>query len=298
MVSYYYGMEKFINELQSLCTMDHKYVVEEIDIIRSFDNGEKNAKNEKRFKQYLEAERLYSKDGRVNEIAEALNLNKSTVYQWLVKKVKPYPVRAVEYLDSKGLLPLTYDNKNFKEINTLASWTYWSGTISRGDTNQKKVSISTNPERILKLAQLVEKLEVGYDFGAERDVLLISEGGSSIGRLFYCMGLPTGKKSRLEDITLPKYVKNKECTSESTKDFLKTLFQARCVINGGRTNRRIHLFTSGKKETAVRFSKEVISLIEQVSPGMKYRTSIEKTLRGTFTPTIYVGQDAYRSVIN
>lgn len=197
------------------------------------------------------------------DLAERFEIPKLTVWGWMKsfddpRYPKPKSVRCINSLYGLGYLPLSYNSKNFRDLNLLAAWAFWSGTISRG--YMKRLTISVDKDNSSEVKGIIRRLGLKYSPESNREALKVTDHSSAVGRLLYCMGLPERKKST-NGVDVPRYIMN--CPYRARiKDFVDVLFRARCV-NSGNRRPRIYLFATKQEKSAEHLAKSVRALVKK-----------------------------------
>lgn len=224
-------------------------------------------------------------------IAERVGRHDNTVRTWVrgvrgreraqkdLNKSKPEVIHAIEGFRSTAPLPLRYTDKEFYNINIIASWVFWSGYMDRlfiPTVNEKK-------ENLRNLESIAEEIGLRclyYESGKDFFDMRFRENGAYLGRAFYMMGIPKARGKISYPITLPEYVsdlsaivdadllneKDEKIARDTLRDHLRALFSLRGthIEPTYKSFWELQLPNNKNQRVAGRFAREVASLIDQV----------------------------------
>lgn len=206
------GKKRYV-EAQKLKSTDKVFCKSNVllnkwDIIKTYSN--KDIVSAKNYYKFLEIKKENPNWG-YKRIAKKLNICAGQTRWWNNKKHKPKPVRVVEFLERKGLLPLKINNKKLPLIARVIGASFGDGGIF---ANLNGIFLSSSEKKAV--------LEFGKDleaiFGEEISKnSLVREGGEyghswhllntnrNIVRFFVSLGAPLGTKTKV-NFKLPTWI--------------------------------------------------------------------------------------------
>jgi intein/homing endonuclease len=147
---------------------------------------------------------------------EDIQISKKRLREWL-KGRKPFPIKTVEDLRDRSLLPLTKSNKKLPILARIVGALFGDGTLvlSSKDTSNLKIDFYSKDIDSLKAFSSDIKTVFGNDinckisrryqknkYGSSRACRL---GKASVCRLLACLGVPVGDKVS-QPLVVPKWV--------------------------------------------------------------------------------------------
>ncbi len=237
--------------------MGLEFLVSNEDYIATYDCGLEF------WQDYREARQLREQGNSYDKIARLLNRPVSAVYAWTAKEGKPRCVKGLEQAQELEITPLESNSEKAQALNKLASWVFWTGTLSK----VYGISISEKPERLKELKTYFEKtleLEGLCMKDENRHFLRFKKDSHIYGRVLRCMGIFTGLKSK-QEMHIPQAIMK---TPESYTDFLQVLFATRSRMHEYADNMTLHLMVNRLEDRAEEFGKEMIKFINKALPEM------------------------------
>jgi len=227
-------------------------------------------------------------------------VNKEDIKKQYHNPSNPYNLEVtLDILESARLLPFTYSNPKFNNINIIASANYWSGSVMKRIPRQLSVTFNGIDNNI----PIIAEKNLSYVFNepdkeiisirGKKGGIVIGRGSSAIGRFFDELGIqPTdeGNKKVGErkgstraslNIPLPKYIKQlfslrneikeedeRKIVHSTLKDFAGIYFLAKYAQK--HLYQKFLIFRSGTDvEIAKNNAAEVIDIINYVLPELK-----------------------------
>lgn len=197
-----------------------------------------------------------------------------------------YASECYRYLNEKGLLPLYVDG-NFSSLNVLANFVFYSGCVARKDVNISgdRETLGLIESKIMNRLSLKSKIKPTK--GNHGSVLVMSEGGAYLARLFECMGLPRscGRKARAKSLGIPGYRKDLmnpttcdkvleegdvEKVKKIERDATAVLFATRAQPDTERPEKYwvLDFFSRPTAKEAETFARENLEMINFSAPGI------------------------------
>lgn len=198
--------------------------------------------------KYLKLKKDYK--GNVRQVALKLGIIPSTALRWIRDKRKPYPIKTIDELKEKGLLPFIPNKEVARIIGVLHGDGFlYKSLLGFGVTNNDLKMILKLKKDIQELTKLkCEFRKIREKGGIERiynkNILVknptyqIRFNSKAIGFLLYILGVPRGLKIK-QPYSVPQWIMNGN--KEIKKAFLNGLFD--CEFS----NARISSFGSHKE---------------------------------------------------
>lgn len=185
-----------------------------------------------------------------------------------------------DFLRAKGSLPLTYHSPDFLDINILAAWLFWSGSIGR----YYKGVCNIEEEYQEGLEDIAKRLDLSFT-RREENGLYLSKNGTPYTREISKLGIHVshGTRKAVDNkvknlIKLPDYVrflaKNYEYISGEDKRTATKCLSDQCRVllfsrlKGKRTLYLLRLIASKKKENVERLAEQVLEMFNAVYPAI------------------------------
>ena len=226
------------------------------------------------------------------EFARISGIPETTAWQWIqgIKEnngsAKPQAFECAELLENLGLLPLRYNSPKMRDFNILASWVFWSGSISKSGGYVKKVIVSPDGYAD-EIRSTITNLGLESDYENNgRNAIKLTTHGACIGRLLLCMGLPEGRKS-FNNVNIPQYVTRSQEYSV-VRDFVDVLLKAKKAYNGEKS-KTIRLFATRSKDAASRLGFTTAYLVGKAGYA-KPKFTIRNNDSGNFRTVLYVAR--------
>ncbi|MFC4247232.1 hypothetical protein ACFOZ7_09515 [Natribaculum luteum] len=185
-------------------------LLEERDLARTYDGGAYDDAWTA-VKQYrrVAAYRIDNPDEGYTAIANALELPVGRVRSWVDYEKTPNVVAGLRAAREHGWLEVTYDDDTFTALNALVANVYSGGSINQ--QNWQPLFVLNERGFNSHVIDALELADVGYTVHDEADddrgpVIRPGEDGAILGRVLYVLGAPLGKKSKLEEFSLPWYL--------------------------------------------------------------------------------------------
>lgn len=187
--------------------------------------------------------------------------------------------KAVEFLETKGVLPLTYTNPLLPDMNIILAWLFWSGFVS-----DYKGMIHAKMGHHRGIEEVAERLELELKPSKEYEThLMFSTHGAWYARVFNVLGIHNSDGTR-EDVDrqvkrvthLPNYVRflasnhrylhgaDREIANKILIDQCKVALLSKYSDSG--TTPKLKLFKNNERKSIEIFSKEILRLFNSIYP--------------------------------
>lgn len=192
-------------------------ILDKWDIIKTY--SESDIEDSKNYYRFLELKEK-NPDWGYKRLAKKLGVCEGQTRWWHNKTHKPRPIRAVEFLEEKGLLPLEIDNEKLPLIARVLGSSFGDGGIF---ANLNGIFLSSSEKKaVLEFGEDLKKI-FGEQIGKNS---MLREGGEyghswhllntnrKIIRFFVALGAPLGKKSKIK-FSIPPWIRfNKNIEDE------------------------------------------------------------------------------------
>lgn len=243
-------------------------IVNEEDILETYSSRQQQLAYE-----YLKAIEVLRKNKNPNlcKMSKRFNIPYTTLKHWILEDTTPFPIRAIEYLKSRGLLPLVVEPSSNTFITFIRCFAFVFGDghiCQRFESTQ----LSGNYDDLVKLKHEVEtnlKIETGDEiYESSKNSYRFNISNTAFARLLYGAGAPKGDKT-IQDLLLPEWLlKSKKCVK---REFLSVLFGNElstprkqgsypCTIQASEfaINKNINL-----KENAIRYLSQIRNVLKK-----------------------------------
>ncbi|WP_265109621.1 hypothetical protein [Halosolutus halophilus] len=192
-------------------------------------------------------------------IANALDLPKGRVRSWTDGKT-PNVVAGIETARDRGWIDVGYEDDAFLALNALVAGIFSGGSIIR--TNWIPKWTLNEQGYHSYIVDALELADVGYTTHEEADensgpTIRPADDGAILGRVLCVLGAPIGKKSELDDITLPWYL-------DDAPTDVREMFVHSYIANrgyGDRESARIQII----EDRSQSYRKSLAALLEDVA---------------------------------
>lgn len=176
--------------------------------------------------------------------------------------------KSAQFLEEKGVLPLTYGNKHLEPLNILAAWTFWGGSIGDDFT----AGIYPEPRYTDSITAEADKLDLDF---LVNGYVKFAKNGHSIARLIHLLDVPKSDADK-ESGELPEYVENlvawygshrnesKKIAQKVIADHIRVLLQSK--HSQGPDGNYIRLPVKSTPEAATQLYENVIRMFSRVFP--------------------------------
>lgn len=191
-------------------------------------------------------------------------------------------VRAVEFLESKGLLPLKYSSPLFPELNILTSLALWSGSLLLDSGDKPRVILHLNEPVRVSIEDALKALEV--DLGTS-DYPSLGNHGAAYNRLIsQVRGMPLSQGNQNQpdrkagkELTLPDYINflaenysqlhgtDRDIARKVLADYVNILLQTRLRYRSA-LYFEVQLIECPSEAAADKLVQEVFRLINAIYP--------------------------------
>lgn len=215
-----------------------------------------------------------AKNRSATALAKATGVSESAVRRWLrgAKAPKPKSIQGLEQV--RGFLPLTPEHPRFRELNLLASFALFSGSIDRS----YNIALREEP-RLLRYAgkRMLGPLGIKSYSRQQGRALQANQGTAAMGRVLSVLGVPVAEAKRsMERPELPAYIRKMVSALEENKlrgrqetkakqilsDFSRVLLATR--MRKRRGSRHVDLPNLKTREAAERLGTQVQRMLAQV----------------------------------
>jgi len=191
--------------------MKNKILVTEKDIIKTYSKQQQQLAF-----QYLKVIKFRKKFGWSKyKIAEYTNIPIGRIKHWIYEGVKPVPIKIVEELKSKGLVPFSTNNKNFDVIVEILAFIFGDGHLSENFilfSNKRKrnlIELKKKLKRLKFYGKFSKKVNKNHIMPSGRKLSGTSYDfrvcSSALTRMIISLGGPAGDKT-INPVYLPKWL--------------------------------------------------------------------------------------------
>lgn len=202
-------------------------IVTEEDIIKTYP-----LRQQRFAKQYLSVMKLAASCMGITKIKSKFrNIPRRTIHHWINKTRKPYPIKTIEELESKGWLSFNLnDIEKARWAAGICGFLFGDGHIPKKfeflqftsgfNENGRKDLEKINKEfyKCFGIKNKIKKRKA--EFSKSKLSYQLTINSVPIARLFYCLGVPKGDKTKTK-FSVPKWVyKHKDILREFLRGLL------------------------------------------------------------------------------
>lgn len=198
-------------------------------------------------------------------------------------KDHPRAASAVEFLESRKLLPLAYNSPLFPDLNILISLALWSGSLLLDSANRPRVNLHLDELVRMSIEDALTDLKV--DLTGTNNYYSLGNNGSAYSRLIsQIRGMPLSQGNRNQvdrkagkEVTLPEYINflvekysklhnnDRDIARKILADHTNVLLQTR-LRYGSPFHFQVQLFECPSKDSTDELARQVLRLISTVYP--------------------------------
>ena len=282
------------SSFQHSLSTDNLTLVTLDDFVRTYSVGRNT------YDSYYAAERLVGTEGiSISGAASQLGIPKGTVKKWFGKNgSKPPVVKAVEHLETAGMLPLHLSAERFPAFNRLAAYINWTGHLRHKSEYAKYDGVISGKSIADLFKQIQDDLTAVFEIESRikmvspsGTILVLGKGFAPYARLLESIGVqsggeygiragskpslhrgtfnyerPAGYISDLVDLLEKDKIEQRDLLLQLVRDWVRVLFTTKSSYHNSPICVYLHSFLT--LEDAHAYEQEINRIIETASPWL------------------------------